>query len=109
MKKFSKLNESVNIDIDKVNLLLSKLEGFEYKIFDYYYHINKSLIKLYTDEKDLIEDSYYSTLIVIKNTEIPKNWSNSIEGWNDKLGFNSSGFDFCDFDNAKKLGNYILV
>lgn len=68
MKKFSKLNESVKVNLDEVNSILSELEGFTYNVYDYYYSMDsKGRVELIKDEKDLKEGSYYSNLIILQS------------------------------------------
>ncbi len=42
MRKFSKINESIRIDSDKVDNLVKEIEGIEYTIHEYYYHHSKN-------------------------------------------------------------------
>lgn len=94
MKKFSKLNESVKVNLDEVNSILSELEGFTYNVYDYYYSMDiKDRVELVKDEKDLKPGSYYSNLIILQSK-----LSSSrvyITDWSE-LDFEMSGFHFYD-------------
>ena len=97
MRKFSKINESIRIDSDKVDNLVKEIEGIEYKIHEYYYHHSKNSERfdIFQDVKDLKDDdNYYAKLIFIK----PKlsYTSGSIDNYYKDLKFQSSGFYFSD-------------
>jgi hypothetical protein len=94
MRKFSKLNESVKVNINEVNSILSELKGFTYNVYDYYYSMDsKSRIELIKDEKDLKEGSYYSNLIILESESSSSRVD--ITDWVE-LDFSMSGFNFYD-------------
>lgn len=98
MKKFSKLNESVRIDVDKIEQALSKLTNCEYEIFDYFvgqkpYAGSKSKYLSLVDSIEDIESGFRNAkLLKIRFDANSEN--GNIDGWYEKLKFNSSGFDF---------------
>ena len=94
MKKFSKLNESVKVNIDDVNSILSELEGYTYNVYDYYYSMDsKDRVELVKDEKDLKPGSYYSNLIILQSKLSSSRVD--ITDWGE-LDFTMSGFHFYD-------------
>jgi hypothetical protein len=115
MRKFSKLNESVEIDIDKVESALSKLQDMKYKVFDYFYVPSQpaksavsapSHTRLVDDLKDIKPGSKNAKAILI-NPKLSYE-SLDISGWHDKMNFSSSGFYFNSVDDLKIIYSQIF-
>ena len=98
MRKFSKLNEGIKIDEDKIDQHFKSL-GCEYKIYNYYLNPtgtpDYSQANLMIDIREVDNRSLNSKLIIITPTE--ERLPFVIDDWK-KLSFNSDSFYFNDFD-----------
>lgn len=101
MRKFSKLNENIQIDTDKLNSALSKLNGLTYKVYDYFYYKSTRSISLYRDIKN-IESGYLNSKVIHIDPNFETK-SGNIEEWYELLKFTSSGLSFFDDINSTKL------
>jgi len=102
MRKFSSLNESVHINTDKVESILSEYKDFSYKLYDYYCNDN---LNLYSDIKNIDDKSHNAKLILIKINESIKQ-SARIDNWDSISTFDSSEFYF--YRNNEELKKYYL-